>query len=481
MAFPAAPIDGQVYATGGVTYIFSSSKNAWQIQTFDTVDAAGALTSIKTVDGSSSGLDADLLDGLTSSQFLRSDANDSKSGELVLNGQLTVNTAGGGNQIRLYTETNSAQIGDTFAAATHKNYIYFDCGTSSNDPGFIMHETSSSETNEGIIHLCPTDDNTGTDYVSIHGTNDADSVRIYTDGTFTGVSTINGISPSSLLQTTNGAVNLPTGSADPASTTVGAIYYNTTEESIKQYTASEGWRAVYTPPLGSVSNPAQSATAIINAGDSTGDGVYWIDLPTVGPTQIYCIMDTAVAGGGWMLAMRAAQGTTFGYSSSYWTSANTLNAGTVDRSNADAKYDVFNHYAGTQYVAFFPDLNNGGQTSGFGTGWHWLHSQASAQTCLSRFQTTEQLSGNPRGESMYVGSGFSNQLGMQWYGFNYTLNSANMCRWGFGWNNENDHASNDVTSGIGLVRSGDSAGDRIYCCAGTTGVDRAVRMEIWVK
>ena len=75
MAFPAAPIDGQVYTTGGVTYVFSSTKNAWQIQTYDTVDAAGALTSIKTVDGASSGLDADLLDGLTSSQFLRSDTN----------------------------------------------------------------------------------------------------------------------------------------------------------------------------------------------------------------------------------------------------------------------------------------------------------------------------------------------------------------------------------------------------------------------
>ena len=46
--------------------------------------ASEILTAIKTVDGSGSGLDADTLDGLDSGSFLRSDANDTMSGSLVI-------------------------------------------------------------------------------------------------------------------------------------------------------------------------------------------------------------------------------------------------------------------------------------------------------------------------------------------------------------------------------------------------------------
>ena len=57
-------------------------------------------------------------------------------------------------------------------------------------------------------------------------------------------------------------------------------------------------------PLGSQSNPAISATAIINAGASTGDGYYWIK-PTASsqPKYVYCDMSTD--GGGWMLLINA--------------------------------------------------------------------------------------------------------------------------------------------------------------------------------
>lgn len=47
-----------------------------------TPSAADLLTSIKTVDGSGSGLDADLLDGLHGSSYLRSDSNDTTSANL---------------------------------------------------------------------------------------------------------------------------------------------------------------------------------------------------------------------------------------------------------------------------------------------------------------------------------------------------------------------------------------------------------------
>ena len=87
------------------------------------------------------------------------------------------------NYIRLYTEADTTNIADTFTdTTTDKSYIYFGAGDSSNDPGYIMHETSESETNEGVLHLVPSDDNATNDYVSIHGTNDADCIRLHTSG-----------------------------------------------------------------------------------------------------------------------------------------------------------------------------------------------------------------------------------------------------------------------------------------------------------
>lgn len=90
-------------------------------------------------------------------------------------------------QIRIFTENASASIADTFAdTSTDKSYIHFLAGTNSSDPGYIMHETSESvspdERNEGVLHLVPSDDNSFGDYVSIHGTNDPDCVKIHTNG-----------------------------------------------------------------------------------------------------------------------------------------------------------------------------------------------------------------------------------------------------------------------------------------------------------
>jgi hypothetical protein len=141
-------------------------------------------------DGSGSGLDADTVDGIQGGSFLRSDANDTFTGTV-----LTINAGSSSNYfevkngsdtdnwIRFYCESNTGQIGDTFAGATDKQYIYFSNPNGSNDPGYIMHETRASESNEGILHLVPTDDNAYGDYVSIHGTNDADCLKLHTDGT----------------------------------------------------------------------------------------------------------------------------------------------------------------------------------------------------------------------------------------------------------------------------------------------------------
>lgn len=53
------------------------------------------LAKIKTVDGSGSGLDADTVDGLDSTQFLRSDVNDTMNADLTVNNLITAGTVDG--------------------------------------------------------------------------------------------------------------------------------------------------------------------------------------------------------------------------------------------------------------------------------------------------------------------------------------------------------------------------------------------------
>lgn len=86
--------------------------------------AAEILTKLKTVDGSGSGLDADKLDNLNSSQFLRSDVSDTFTGDLTVTDDIVLNTNNesilfgretGGN-LRVLTKmdnTNSVVSGDS--------------------------------------------------------------------------------------------------------------------------------------------------------------------------------------------------------------------------------------------------------------------------------------------------------------------------------------------------------------------------------
>ena len=233
-------------------------------------------------------------------------------------------------------------------------------------------------------------------------------------------------------------------------------------------------------PLGSASNPAPNAEALRAAG-ITQEGSYYITLPNVGTKLTYCAPSSGFAGGGWMLAWKCTRGSRFSWGSSYWTNSNVYRETDMGRSDNDAKYDVFNNYNASAFLAIFPDIGrNGGQASGYGSGWSWLQTGQSS-TCLSRFQNQGQISGNPRGQNMWQGSGFSAQGGFQWYGFNYTQNGGHRVRWGFGWNNEGNQGSNDVQGGIGTHRGGSSAGDHIWCCQSTTGVNRTIRAEIWVR
>ena len=83
---------------------YDSVSNTENIIEFS-ADPNDLLTLIKTVDGANSGLDADLLDGLDSLQFLRSDVDDTFDGNLIITGDLTVQ----GNTTQIETATLSVE------------------------------------------------------------------------------------------------------------------------------------------------------------------------------------------------------------------------------------------------------------------------------------------------------------------------------------------------------------------------------------
>ena len=272
---------------------------------------------------------------------------------------------------------------------------------------------------------------------------------------------------------------------------------------------------------GSTSARANSSAAAIKALTGTNtDGVYWINLPSVGPTEVYCIMNSAVAGGGWMMAMKATRGTTFPFSSSHWTSATTLNPSATNRSDGDAKFDSMNYYSANDIMAVFPDISTNGGSLGsnpFGC-WTWLESNfnGSATTLINFFNTagTYANGGNPSSGN-YGGkfikdaktfSGwqagiFSSQADVRFYGFNYkniglAYGGNGCCRWGFGWNENGEGlysspatlnsgaypGSNDVWGGIGMdTITNYSAGDKVEAWQDTTGINRSARVEIYIR
>jgi hypothetical protein len=235
-------------------------------------------------------------------------------------------------------------------------------------------------------------------------------------------------------------------------------------------------------------NPARSALEIMRNNGEVPDGVYYIDLPGVGPTATFCLMNTAFKGGGWMLALKATRGSTFNYDSNYWTTNNTLNPTSLDLLDRDAKFESFNRFPATEIMARFPDVQNGGTMENLG-GWIWderlPNSPSSLSTFFANCPQTRLLESdeifNWRG---HRNSGpFSAQSVWRKYGFNLTSGNGRQ-RWGFQWNENavDDPTSQDVAGGIGVSGLASfSAGDQINCCQSYAGVNRTMRLELYVR
>lgn len=249
----------------------------------------------------------------------------------------------------------------------------------------------------------------------------------------------------------------------------------------------------------SASFPASRAKVIQSRtlGAVPPDGVFWI-LCNFVAVQIYCLMNTKWDGGGWMMLLKASPGTTFGYNSSYWTSSDTtLNTGSYDRSNANAKFETYNHTTVKDVMALWPDLtfpNVGGSITTQSECWSWLSNDwynsgsyirpvLGFGSALAR-DVPGYNAGNVLSFPGFNANYFSYQDGARRFVFGGSaftgLGNSRPVRWGFCWNNEGDFNSNDAGGGIGNDWLNRSAGDLYYCCGVVAPYgNREMRVELY--
>jgi hypothetical protein len=240
---------------------------------------------------------------------------------------------------------------------------------------------------------------------------------------------------------------------------------------------------------------ATNALALRRGYPGYGDGVYWINCGGV-PKQTYCLMDSKWDGGGWMLIMKAAQGSTFNWGSTHWTTTSTLNPTDTTTTVADAKFDVFNSVPVTDVMAVWPTSDIGaGNTGGslsVSDGWVWLVNgwYTSAITPLAGFQIDRDATP----ADIFQFSGFSTtspiwsyQSGLRAHVFGSGAHIAGpdtyITRWGFLWNNEvGTTSTQDAFAGIGLNRPSSSGGD-FYFWTGTEkkGFNRNIVWLMYVR
>ena len=240
----------------------------------------------------------------------------------------------------------------------------------------------------------------------------------------------------------------------------------------------------------------RSCLDIKTATGTNTNGTYTIALNVSGSiinTQVYCLMDSAISGGGWTLTMKAPRNsTTFPYSANYWTTANTLNVGNTSNVTSDAtsaKFNTFNYLSGTEMLAIYPDAGyNGGSITGHTYGWTWQQTIPSGpKTPLEIFSgPAEQFISDALNFGGYDTRVWTRQRDIRFYGFNWNDNWK--ARWGFGWNENGGglwpngyKGSDDATGGIGLNWGNYSAGDGSFCCTLSTGLNRSMSFETYIR
>jgi hypothetical protein len=304
-------------------------------------------------------------------------------------------------------------------------------------------------------------------------------------------------------------------------TLLAGTYYPIRIHYTKNYLRNANLTFSFTPPGGTQTSngqgfffsgtgmdaafPQESAKIIKDLTNTNKDGVYYILVNGIS-TPIHCLMNDCYDGGGWMLLMKGTRGSTFQYSSNYWSTKNTLNAGDLTRNDADAKYNTYNYSTVKDVLAIFPDIPSRSYTNVYGQnggsifvddGWTWMvnnWNETSRTTPLTGFNTATRAP-HQNTSSIFQTYGINNpfryngfggwcytSVGAYYHCFNGDSNVK--VKWGFIFNNETgDLNSCDTFCGIGMGGEvGYSAGDWGRAGAnwgGQIGINRTARFEMY--
>lgn len=273
-----------------------------------------------------------------------------------------------------------------------------------------------------------------------------------------GITVSGDVTASTVTTNSTSHIKVPAGTtAQRPSGQLGYFRINSDGAGVCEYYSNTAWTKLSPLLDGSTSSQAApSAQYIKDNTATTTSGYYWISLGGVA-RQVWCDMSGSTA---WMLAMRCANGgTTFGWSSAYWTNTAGLN----NTANPLTDTDIKNEYVWQSWSVTQIRLTGSTSVSGytdnpliFGTFSAPLYTIFNSGNNIYDGQIALGRSGwiNWSNAACSTASSYwDNQPNCNSDQINayFTYHAA---RIGISFNNEADCATNDSGVGFGLYRNG---------------------------